>query len=102
MTYFKDDDIEALAASTLKVTPGPKAKGTWTPDLNPTQQKIFDTPSRFVLGYGEKGSGKTIAFGHKVIRHAYENDNALVLIVAPSIRTGSEGIWHDLESDAED
>ena len=70
----------------------------WHPDLNETQQKIFDDSSRFVLGYGEKGSGKTIAFGHKVIRHAYENDNALVMILSPSIRTGAEGIWHDLET----
>ena len=29
----------------------------WHPDLNETQQKIFDDSSRFILGYGEKGSG---------------------------------------------
>lgn len=98
MTYFNEEDIEAMASSTLTAKTPAKPKGSWTPDLNPTQQKIFDTPSRFVLGYGEKGSGKTIGFGHKVIRHAYENNNALVLIVAPSIRTGSEGIWHDLDT----
>lgn len=68
----------------------------WTPDLNPTQQKIFDSPKKFVLGHGEKGSGKSIGFGHKIVRHAYENRNALILIIAPSIRTGNEGIWYDL------
>ena len=68
----------------------------WTPDLNPTQQKIFDDPSLYVLGYGEKGSGKTVGFGHKIIRHLYENDNALGMIITPTIRTGNEGMWHDL------
>ena len=77
--------------------PAPGVAG-WSPDLNPTQQKIFDDESKFILGYGEKGSGKSIGFAHKIIRHAYENDNALVLVIAPSMRTGSEGIWFDLET----
>lgn len=90
-------EIEADAFASLG--PAPEVTETpWHPDLNPTQQKIFDDSSRFVLGYGEKGSGKTIGFGHKVIRHAYENNNALVMILSPSIRTGAEGIWHDLET----
>lgn len=70
----------------------------WSPDLNPTQQNIFDDPALNVLGYGEKGSGKSIGFGHKLVRHAYENDNALILVIAPSMRTGNEGIWFDLET----
>jgi hypothetical protein len=70
----------------------------WSPDLNPTQKLIFDDPSKSVLGYGEKGSGKSIGFGHKIVRHAYENANALVLVISPSMRTGNEGIWFDLET----
>ena len=70
----------------------------WEPDLNPTQRKIFDDPAENVLGHGEKGTGKSIGFGHKIIRHAYENDNALVLIITPTIRTGNEGIWHDIDT----
>lgn len=70
----------------------------WKPDLNATQQLIFDDPARFLLAHGEKGSGKSIGVGHKDIRHAYENNNALVLLISPSIRTGNEGIWHDLTS----
>ena len=68
------------------------------PDLNPTQLKIFNDPAENILGHGEKGSGKSIGFGHKAIRHAYENAGALVLIITPMIRTGNEGIWHDLET----
>jgi len=89
-----EHEADALAS----MTPVEVVSPEWHPDLNETQQKIFDDSSRFILGYGEKGSGKTIAFGHKVIRHAYENDNALVMILSPSIRTGAEGIWHDLET----
>lgn len=70
----------------------------WHPDLNPTQKKIFDSPANFVLGHGEKGSGKSIGFGHKIVRHCYENNNALALTIAPSIRTGNEGIWYDLHN----
>lgn len=90
-------ELEADAYASLEPLP-PAAPSSWHPELNATQQKIFDDSSRFVLGYGEKGSGKTIGFGHKVIRHAYENNNALVMILSPSIRTGAEGIWHDLET----
>lgn len=70
----------------------------WSPRLNPTQQLIFDDPSDFILGFGEKFSGKGIAFLHKAVRHAYENSNSLVLLIAPAVRTGNEGIWYDLES----
>tara|TARA_R100000808_G_scaffold24754_1_gene58048 strand:- start:4128 stop:5633 length:1506 start_codon:yes stop_codon:yes gene_type:complete len=90
-------ELETDALASMAPAPAPPT-AEWHPDLNETQKKIFDDSSRFVLGYGEKGSGKTIAFGHKLIRHAYENDNALVMILSPSIRTGSEGIWHDLET----
>lgn len=75
-----------------------KEPAPWHPPLNPTQKLIFDDAAENVLGHGEKGSGKTIGFAHKIVRHAYENDNALVLIVAPSMRTGNEGIWYDLET----
>lgn len=67
----------------------------WLPDLNPTQWKIFDDPSWFILAHSEKASGKGICMAHKFLRHAYENRNALVLVISPSIRTGNEGIWHD-------
>jgi hypothetical protein len=70
----------------------------WIPDMTEMQAKVWDDPASFILLYGEKGSGKTIIAGHRIIRHAYENDNALVLIVAPSIRTGAEGIWYDIDS----
>lgn len=93
------EDLELLAAAGLDPNPvAPAEETNWYPDLNETQKKIFEDNKRFILGYGEKGSGKTIGFAHKLIRHAYENENALVLIIAPSIRTGTEGIWFDLDT----
>ena len=88
-------EVEALASIGVEE---PAPKGSWHPDLNPTQQVIFNDSKRFVLGHGEKGSGKTIGFGHKIVRHAYENSNALVMVISPSMRSGAEGIWHDLET----
>jgi len=95
-----NSDIEALASTWDGVGRKPKqgkvSKG-WTPDLNPTQQKIFDDPTRNILAYGEKGTGKSIGCGHKMVRHCYENTNAFQICIAPSIFTGKEGIWHDLD-----
>ena len=55
--------------------------GTWAPSLNPTQEKIFHSTKRYILAYGEKGSGKTIGHLHKIVRHAFENQNALCIII---------------------
>lgn len=70
----------------------------WEPDLNPTQKKAFHDPAPFMLLYGEKGGGKSVSAEHKLVRHCYENWDALGLIVTPSIRTGKFGVIHDLES----
>lgn len=72
--------------------------GGWRPRLNPTQQLMFDDTSEFQLSHGEKASGKTLGASFADIRHAYENNNALVLIISPSIRAGGEGVWYDIEN----
>lgn len=70
-----------------KPPPPPKKKKQadyddgWTPMLSPKQQEAFDSPARFVLCDGEKGSGKTIGLLHKMVRHCWENNNALGLIL---------------------
>ncbi len=69
----------------------------WTPSLNPTQQLIFDDPTRYILCYGERGSGKSIGALHKLVRHCYENFNALGVIVVGVKRQALEGgAWHKL------
>jgi hypothetical protein len=99
--YGEPDQLESVDAPPpppSSTTPTQPKENSWYPDLNPTQRLIFEDPTLHILGYGEKGSGKSIGFGHKIVRHAYENDNALVLIITPSIRTGNLGIWFDLET----
>ena len=97
-----ETEIDAMVAA-LDVHEPPakkpaKVDGEWYPDLNETQDKIFRDDSKFILAYGEKGSGKTLGLLFKLVRHCYENQNALALIVSPSIRTGKEGVLHDLET----
>lgn len=53
----------------------------WEPRLMPKQKKAFDSKARYLLAHGEKGSGKTMGLLHKLVRHAYENQNALCLIL---------------------
>lgn len=98
----KESEIDAMVAAlgedAPKKAPSSTDSGDWYPDLNPTQDKIFRDASKFILAYGEKGSGKTLGLLFKLVRHCYENQNALALIVSPSIRTGKEGVLHDLET----
>ncbi len=78
-------------------TPPPAHINGWCPDLNPTQQLIFDDLALYIIAYGEKGSGKSIGCYHALVRHCYEEDNALALLIAPQIRTGKIGALYDLE-----
>jgi hypothetical protein len=100
----KAEEIDALAAIELDYEPDHKPRSprrefpAWQPDLNPTQKLIFDDPTQFILAFGEKGSGKSIGAVHKLVRHCYENWDALGLVITPSIRTGKFGVVHDLES----
>ena len=70
----------------------------WEPALSGTQKKIFDSNANYILAYGERGTGKTyVSGGHKLVRHAYENFNALCLIIV-GIRSQATmgGVWHKL------
>lgn len=80
--------LEILGRAISPPPPPPAKKKTkddddeyWAPSLEKTQKRIFNCKRRYVLAYGEKGSGKTIGLLHKVARHCYENRNALGLIL---------------------
>ena len=97
------EEIEALVTAEAldyqpERAPKPSKSALWEPDLNPTQKLIFNDPAPFILAYGEKGSGKSIGAEHKLVRHCWENWDALGVIITPSIRTGKFGVMHDLES----
>jgi len=69
----------------------------WAPSLNSTQQKIFDSNVKNLFAYGERASGKSVGFLHKIVRHAYESFNGLVMIVVKvrSMATNG-GVWTNL------
>jgi len=75
---------------------GPPPK-PWSPSLGATQQKVFDSPARYLLISGNRGGGKTYVLGHKIVRHAYENFNALCLIIVGVRSQATQGgIWDKL------
>lgn len=86
-----------------KPPPPPKKKSRansddgWAPLLSAKQQEAFDSAARYVLCDGEKGSGKTIGLLHKMVRHCYENENALglILVRVKSMATKG-GAWDKL------
>ena len=95
-----NEDVFAWLGDQLDPPPPPKRKATgvlWKPRLNPQQQLAFDSSALFVLAYGEKGSGKTRGLLDKVVRHAYENQNALCLIVVKQKAMAVQGgAWDEL------
>ena len=104
------DDIDVLAGALAEddeITPPGKAPAKlgveigpngWEPDLNPTQREIFYDTTETILAYGEKGTGKSVGGLSRVVKHCYEEWNALVEILTPSIRTGQEGVGQDLDT----
>lgn len=68
------------------------------PDLNPTQNLLFNDTRPVLLAAGEKGSGKSYGCATKVIRHLYDEANALGWIISPVHLPTQEGVWYDMET----
>ena len=69
----------------------------WSPRLNPTQREAYECTADFILQYGGKASGKSEGGIHAMIRHCYEERDALAILIAPQIRSGKEGSFARLE-----
>lgn len=68
--------------------------GIWYPPLNLKQLEIFDDHSRYLLVHGPRKSGKTFAIIHKVLRHAFDVNGAMIAIVTKTIKNAkSAGVW---------
>lgn len=81
-------------------SPGESKVGSWDHlGLNVIQRRVFDDPTPNLLVYGERGSGKSCGVLHKVVRHCWEESDALVLIIARVARAGRWGSAEDLEKD---
>jgi hypothetical protein len=81
--------------------PPPKVIGqaaqSWEPLLTPAQQILWESNSKFILCWSEKFSGKTVGATHKLVRHLYDNQNALaVVLVRVKSMANKGGAWDKL------
>lgn len=69
----------------------------WTPRLYPKQMDVFNCFKRFLLVHGPRRSTKTWGCMHKILRHAFDYNNARVAMVCPTQKNAkSGGVWLDL------
>lgn len=71
----------------------------WTPRLNkPTQAKAYkNLSSKFKIYHGPRGSGKSIGAMHEAVKHAFNNDRAIVVIITQTSGQAIEGgTWFKL------
>ncbi len=76
----------------------PEKAQLWRPRLNDTQEIIFNDQSQIIGACGPKFSGKTVACGHKIVRHCFEEWNAMYTILGTSADALKDGICEDLTS----
>lgn len=110
MAKLTDEEIQLLAElegdpdATLDPPPAPTpglevSEGVdWEPDLNPKQRASYEDQSNFVLSYGEKGSGKSVGGLHSLVKHSFQETDALTMIIGSSASTNKEGPVYDLQS----
>lgn len=73
------------------------AQGRWLPNLSPRGLELFEARERYLLAWGPRKTGKTIAVLDKLCRHAYEMPTTTIAIVALTLRVGRIGPWSDLQ-----
>ncbi len=107
MAKKRDHSVfESLGEMLNPPPPPPRGKTKWPlgddsfhPSLTPRQKQLFDSQRRYVLAWGEKGSGKSIGCLHRLVRHCYENENALaVILVRVRSMANKGGAWDKLQS----
>lgn len=76
----------------------PETPKPWRPRLNESQEEIFNDTAQIVGACGPKNSGKTIGFGEKIVRHCFQEWNALYTIIGTSADALKDGICDDLTS----
>ena len=95
---------EVLGEQLIPPPPPPAPKNTlsddtWSPRQTPTQNKLFHSKAKFILCWSEKGPGKTWGALDKLVRHCYENENALALIlVRVRSMANKGGAWDKLQN----
>lgn len=59
--------------------------------MTPAQKKLWDSTTRNILCWSEKGSGKTWSVLLKLVRHCYDNNNALAVIIVREKSMANKG-----------
>lgn len=69
----------------------PQYDPNWEPSLNEVQREVYKNEARYILAYGERGSGKSLGAAHKLVRHCWNNFNALAVVVVGVKRQATQG-----------
>lgn len=95
-----DDELllHTIAEEEAPPPTAPKEQGSWEPLMNEGGQRevFYEETSKIIVAVGPKGSGKTDGCLNRIVRHCYENRNALALVIATTQRVASEGAGYDL------
>lgn len=88
-----DADFVAPDHRAAKVEP----KEGWFPRGGKVARRVFNSVTPYGLVYGERYSGKTVACLHRLVRHCYENNDALAVIVTLTRKAATfGGPWETL------
>jgi PBSX family phage terminase large subunit len=70
--------------------------GRWLPDLSIRGFEVFNSYARYLMVDGPRKAGKSLAIAHRVARHLFENNGAVVGIITKTLKNGKVGVWSDL------
>ena len=100
LASLTDDEEEAPPPEFPECAePPPETEEGWFPELNEPQTELFNNYTQYLLLDSERFSGKSYGVGHKIVRHAWENWDALVLVTSYTLSGLQEGLMEDLEKD---
>ena len=99
--------MQALAAEMEFDEDSPKVKtpaqlwdAGWRPSYNPIQKKAARSKSIYTLMYGERGSGKSMGAGIRLVEFLFLNRDSLGFLVVREIGMATEGgLWDKLSRD---
>lgn len=72
------------------------AQGRWLPTLSERGFEVFNCNTRYLMVDGPRKAGKSLAIAHKVARHLFENNGAVVGLITKTLKNGKVGVWADL------
>lgn len=69
----------------------------WLPSLSPKGYSVFFCQSRYILCHGSRKATKSNSIQHKLLKHCYDEDNAIIGIIVKGQRGAvGTGVWDQL------